>query len=130
MQQVCQYSTVNKLGQVQCMADNYNQPCTFQKYCRKDNTWKLTDDFLTCERKEKEMNKKANNYSQEKFSETKKVVENYITPEENPTSIIEVKNKKGKVILVCDNFIIVEDENGNGITLYNIEAKDGEIIEF
>ena len=52
---------------------------------------------------------------------------------ENIEDTIEKKEKKrtGTVILVSELSVVVEDENGNGYTLFNHpEAKYGDIIEF
>lgn len=52
---------------------------------------------------------------------------------ENIEDTIEKKEKKrtGTVILVSKLSVVVEDENGNGYTLFNHpDAKNGDIIEF
>ena len=52
---------------------------------------------------------------------------------ENIENTTEKKEKKrtGTVILVSKLSVIVEDENGNGYTLFNHpEAKYGDVIEF
>lgn len=52
---------------------------------------------------------------------------------ENIEDTTEKKEKKrtGTVILVSELSVVVEDENGNGYTLFNHpEAKYGDVIEF
>lgn len=59
--------------------------------------------------------------------------EENLAKEEKIENIIIKKEKKrtGTVILVSKLSIIVEDENGNGYTLFNHpEAKYGDVIEF
>ena len=50
---------------------------------------------------------------------------------EKPVVIKKEKKRTGTVILVSKLSVIVEDENGNGYTLFNHpEAKYGDVIEF
>lgn len=120
MQQVCPYSATSESGKILCMVDNLNQPCTVQKYCRKDNTWKLTDGFATCQRKEKEMSKKVDNEID--IPTVSEIVE--VQQEEK-------EKQYGEVILVCETYIVVQNTDGNATTLYNYpEVKLGEIIEY
>lgn len=129
MEQICEFSITNKLGQKECMADENHRPCAFQKYCGKEYTWKFTENFLNCKRRELEMAKKEN--TQENINTSadieKNIVEDKITID--ASELESHKNfEHGKVICICDGFVIAEREDGTGFIVYDIDAKIGDAI--
>ena len=124
MEKICEFSVINKLGQKECMVDNLGQPCAFQKYCRKDYAWKFTEEFLSCKRREKNMAKKENNVQEVK--DTTEISDTTINDTTNvDMNCIEVH---GKVVCICDGFVILEDDLGNGFISYKSNLKIGDTI--
>ena len=155
MTQKCEYAGRNEFGRIICTVDDSkdSQLCIFQRYCTKACEWQNSKAFSTCERRRemaknkskaiKVENEQVENVREKAYIETKlddfkeddnveevKVEEVKV---ENIEDTTEKKEKKrtGTVILVSKLSVIVEDENGNGYTLFNHpEAKYGDIIEF
>ena len=155
MAQKCEYASINEFGRLICTVDDSkdSQLCIFQRYCTKACEWQNSKAFSTCERRKdmaknknraiKIENEQVENVREKAYIETKlddfkeddnveevKVEEVKVEKVENTT---EKKGKKrtGTVILVSELSIVVEDENGNGYTLFNHpEAKYGDVIEF
>ena len=150
MAQKCEYASINNFGRIICTVDDSkdSQLCIFQRYCTKACEWQNSKAFSTCERR-KDMAKNKNRAIKIENEQVENVREKaYIEIKlddfkeddnveevkvENIEDTIEKKEKKrtGTVILVSKLSVIVEDENGNGYTLFNHpEAKYGDIIEF
>ena len=150
MTQKCEYAGRNEFGRIICTVDDSkdSQLCIFQRYCTKACEWQNSKAFSTCERRKdmaknknraiKIENEQVENVREKAYIETKlddfKEDDNVEEVKvENIEDTTEKKEKKrtGTVILVSKLSIIVEDENGNGYTLFNHpEAKYGDIIEF
>ena len=150
MAQKCEYASINEFGRLICTVDESkdSQLCIFQRYCTKACEWQNSKAFSTCERRKdmdknkdraiKIENEQVENVREKAYIETKlddfKEDDNVEEVKvENIEDTTEKKEKKrtGTVILVSKLSIIVEDENGNGYTLFNHpEAKYGDIIEF
>ena len=150
MTQKCEYAGRNEFGRIICTVDDSkdSQLCIFQRYCTKACEWQNSKAFSTCERRRdmaknknraiKIENEQVENVREKAYIETKlddfKEDDNVEEVKvENIEDTTEKKEKKrtGTVILVSKLSVIVEDENGNGYTLFNHpEAKYGDIIEF
>ena len=156
MAQKCEYASINEFGRLICTVDisKDSQLCIFQRYCTKACEWQNSKAFSTCERRkdmaknknraikienEQVENVRANAYKEDILADISKdnnVDENKVDKIElkKEIEIIPVKKEKkrtGTVISVSKISIIVEDENGNGYTLFNHpDAKYGDIIEF
>ena len=150
MTQKCEYAGRNEFGRIICTVDDSkdSQLCIFQRYCTKACEWQNSKAFSTCERRKdmaknknraiKIENEQVENVREKAYIETKlddfKEEDNVEEVKvENIEDTTEKKEKKrtGTVILVSKLSIIVEDENGNGYTLFNHpEAKYGDVIEF
>ena len=150
MAQKCEYASINEFGRLICTVDESkdSQLCIFQRYCTKACEWQNSKAFSTCERRKdmaknknraiKIENEQVENVREKAYIETKlddfKEEDNVEEVKvENIEDTTEKKEKKrtGTVILVSKLSVIVEDENGNGYTLFNHpEAKYGDIIEF
>ena len=150
MTQKCEYAGRNEFGRIICTVDDSkdSQLCIFQRYCTKACEWQNSKAFSTCERRKdmaknknraiKIENEQVENVREKAYIETKlddfKEDDNVEEVKvENIEDTTEKKEKKrtGTVILVSKLSVIVEDENGNGYTLFNHpEAKYGDIIEF
>ena len=150
MAQKCEYASINEFGRLICTVDESkdSQLCIFQRYCTKACEWQNSKAFSTCERRKdmaknknraiKIENEQVENVREKAYIETKlddfKEEDNVEEVKvENIEDTTEKKEKKktGTVILVSKLSIIVEDENGNGYTLFNHpEAKYGDVIEF
>ena len=150
MAQKCEYASINEFGRLICTVDDSkdSQLCIFQRYCTKACEWQNSKAFSTCERRKdmaknknraiKIENEQVENVREKAYIETKlddfKEEDNVKEVKvENMEDTTEKKEKKrtGTVILVSKLSVIVEDENGNGYTLFNHpEAKYGDIIEF
>ena len=150
MAQKCEYASINEFGRLICTVDDSkdSQLCIFQRYCTKACEWQNSKAFSTCERR-KDMAKNKNRaikieneqvenvrekaYIETKLDDFKKEDNVEEVKVENIEDTTEKKEKKrtGTVILVSKLSVIVEDENGNGYTLFNHpDAKYGDIIEF
>ena len=150
MAQKCEYASINEFGRLICTVDESkdSQLCIFQRYCTKACEWQNSKAFSTCERRKdmaknknraiKIENEQVENVREKAYIETKlddfkeedNVEEVKVENIENTTEKKE-KKRTGTVILVSKLSVIVEDENGNGYTLFNHpEAKYGDIIEF
>ena len=150
MAQKCEYASINEFGRLICTVDDSkdSQLCIFQRYCTKACEWQNSKAFSTCERRKdmaknknraiKIENEQVENVREKAYIETKldDFKEDNNVEEvkvENIEDTTEKKEKKrtGTVILVSKLSVIVEDENGNGYTLFNHpEAKYGDVIEF
>ena len=156
MPQKCEYASINECGRLICTVDDSkdSQLCIFQRYCTKACEWQNSKAFSTCERRkdmaknkskaikienEQVENVRANAYKEDILADISKdnnVDENKADKIElkKEIEIVPVKKEKkrtGTVISVSKISIIVEDENGNGYTLFNHpEAKYGDVIEF
>ena len=150
MAQKCEYASINNFGRLICTVDDSkdSQLCIFQRYCTKACEWQNSKAFSTCERRKdmaknknraiKIENEQVENVREKAYIETKlddfKEEDNVEEVKvENIKDTTEKKEKKrtGTVISVSKISIIVEDENGNGYTLFNHpEAKYGDVIEF
>ena len=150
MAQKCEYASINEFGRLICTVDDSkdSQLCIFQRYCTKACEWQNSKAFSTCERRKdmaknknraiKIENEQVENVREKAYIETKlddfKEEDNVEEVKvENIKDTTEKKEKKrtGTVILVSKLSVIVEDENGNGYTLFNHpEAKYGDVIEF
>ena len=150
MTQKCEYASINDFGRLICTVDESkdSQLCIFQRYCTKACEWQNSKAFSTCARRKdmaknknraiKIENEQVENVREKAYIETKlddfKEDDNVEEVKvENIEDTTEKKEKKriGTVISVSKLSVIVEDENGNGYTLFNHpEAKYGDIIEF
>ena len=150
MAQKCEYASINEFGRLICTVDDSkdSQLCIFQRYCTKACEWQNSKAFSTCERRKdmaknknraiKIENEQVENVREKAYIETKlddfKEDDNVEEVKvENIEDTTEKKEKKrtGTVILVSELSVVVEDENGNGYTLFNHpEAKYGDVIEF
>ena len=160
MTQKCEYAGRNEFGRIICTVDDSkdSQLCIFQRYCTKACEWQNSKAFSTCERRremaknkskaikvenEQVENVRANAYKEDVLANISKDNEADSNADKNKVDKIELKKeietvpvkkekkRTGTVISVSKISIIVEDENGNGYTLFNHpEAKYGDIIEF
>ena len=152
MAQKCEYASINNFGRLICTVDDSkdSQLCIFQRYCTKACEWQNSKAFSTCERRremaknkskaikvenEQVENVRANAYIEtelDNIEQEDNEVKEEITIKKHEKIVTKKEKKRtGTVILVSKLSVIVEDENGNGYTLFNHpDAKYGDIIEF
>lgn len=152
MAQKCEYASINNFGRLICTVDDSkdSQLCIFQRYCTKACEWQNSKAFSTCERRremaknkskaikvenEQVENVRANAYIEtelDNIEQEDNEVKEEITIKKHEKIVTKKEKKRtGTVILVSELSVVVEDENGNGYTLFNHpEAKYGDIIEF
>ena len=152
MTQKCEYAGRNEFGRIICTVDDSkdSQLCIFQRYCSKASEWQNSKAFSTCERRRdmaknknraiKIENEQVENVGAKAYIKTElgnieqedNEVKEEITIKKHEKIVTKKEKKRtGTVILVSELSVVVEDENGNGYTLFNHpEAKYGDIIEF